>query len=80
MPKLIPIITYAVTLFVSLTESRLRTETIIGHREILEAVRDKDSRRAEQAMAQHIEYNRALLEEIIRKLKKEQAESSGISL
>ena len=80
VPKLIPIITYAVTLFVSLTESRLRTETIIGHREILEAIRDKDSRRAEQAMAQHIEYNRALLEEIIRKLKKEQAESSGTSL
>ena len=68
VPKLIPIITYAVKLFVSLTESRLRMETIVGHREILEAISDGDGQRAEKAMAQHIDYNRALLQEIAKKM------------
>ena len=71
VPKLIPIITYAVKLFVSLTESRLRMETIVGHREILEAISGGDGQRAEKAMAQHIEYNRALLQEIVKKLKEQ---------
>lgn len=31
-PKLIPIITYAITLFVSLTESRLKAQTLVDHR------------------------------------------------
>jgi len=74
VPKLIPIITYAITLFVSLTESRLKTETLIGHREILDAICDRDGERAAKAMAQHIEYNRVLMQDIIEKLKKEQAE------
>ncbi len=77
VPKLIPIITYAVTLFVSLTESRLRMETLVGHREIVEAIRDRDGRRAEKAMVQHIEYNRALLQEIVGKLKKEENNSNS---
>lgn len=73
VPKLIPIVTYAITLFVSLTESRLKTETLIGHRELLDAIRDKDGERAAKAMAQHIEYNRLLLREIIGTAKAEQA-------
>ena len=67
VPKLIPIITYSITLFVSLTESRLRTETIVGHRELLEAISDGDGLRAEKSMIQHIEYNKALLQEITRR-------------
>ncbi|HIV68636.1 MAG TPA: FadR family transcriptional regulator [Candidatus Butyricicoccus stercorigallinarum] len=79
VPKLIPIITYAVKLFVSLTESRLRTETVIGHREIVEAISNGDGQRAEKVMAQHIEYNRALLQEIVEKMKRDgaQNESAG---
>lgn len=64
VPKLIPIVTYAITLFVSLTESRLKMETLVGHREIMDAICNRDGKGAEKAMAQHIEYNRALLEEI----------------
>lgn len=75
VPKLIPIITYAITLFVSLTESRLKMETLLGHREIMDAICSRDGERAEMSMTQHIEYNRALLEEIIRKLAQEQAAS-----
>lgn len=72
VPKLIPIITYAITLFVSLTERRLKTETLVGHREILDAICDKDGKRAAKAMAQHIEYNRILMQEIGEKLKQKQ--------
>lgn len=75
VPKLIPIITYAITLFVSLTESRLKMETLVDHRDIMDAICSKDGRRAEASMAQHIEYNRALLEEIIGKLAQEQKTS-----
>ena len=61
VPKLIPVITYAIELFVSLTEGRLKTETLVGHRELLDAICDKDGERAANAMKQHIEYNRAML-------------------
>ena len=74
VPKLIPIITYAIALFISLTERRLKTETIIGHREILEAIFARDGDRAAEAMAQHIEHNRVMLEEIARTMPREQAE------
>lgn len=63
VPKLIPVITYAVTLFASLTENRLRKETLSGHQEILEAICRRDAEGAGQAMAQHIENNRILLAE-----------------
>ncbi|MDE7243718.1 MAG: FadR family transcriptional regulator [Oscillospiraceae bacterium] len=65
VPKLIPIITYSISLFVSLTESRLKTETLIGHREILDAISGRDAERARRAMVQHIEYNRVMLEKVI---------------
>lgn len=70
VPKLIPIITYAITLFVSLTESRLNAQTLVDHREILDAICDKDGEKAANIMTEHIEYNRILLKEIISKLGK----------
>lgn len=69
VPKLIPIITYAITLFVSLTESRLKAQTLVDHREILDAICDRDAERAAKTMERHIKYNRALLQEIVGKLK-----------
>lgn len=73
VPKLIPIISYAVELFGRLTENQLKTETVIGHREILDAISNKDGERARKAMEQHMEYNRVLLEENIKKARLEQA-------
>lgn len=69
VPKLIPIITYAITLFVSLTESRLKMETLVDHRELLDAICGRDGERAANTMTRHIEYNRALMQEIVTKLK-----------
>lgn len=80
VPKLIPIITYAITLFVSLTKSRLRMETLVDHREILDAIASRDGDRAAQAMARHIEYNKNLMQEIAQERKKNppQTESSDL--
>ena len=76
VPKLIPIITYAITLFVALTKSRLRMETLVDHREIMEAICNRDPEQAEKMMARHIAHNRAVLEEIVAGLK-EREETPG---
>lgn len=65
VPKLIPIITYAITLFVSLTESRLKAQTLVDHREILDAVCDRDGEQAAKTMERHIQYNKTMLEELV---------------
>lgn len=75
VPKLIPIITYAITLFVSLTESRLKAQTLVDHREILDAVCDRDGERAAETMERHIRYNKTMLEELVLELK--QANKAG---
>ena len=77
VPKLIPIITYAITLFVSLTESQLKAQTLVDHREILDAICDRDAELAAQAMERHIEYNRTLLQEIVSKVKQDNAKNAG---
>lgn len=77
VPKLIPIITYAITLFVSLTKSRLRMETLVDHRDLLDAICNRDRERASKTMAQHIEYNRALMQEIIKDWKEKDIDPSS---
>lgn len=69
VPKLIPVITYSVELFGSLNGNVLLTETVSAHRAITSAICSRDARAAEQAMAQHLENNRAELELIVRELK-----------
>ena len=71
VPKLIPIITYAITLFVSLTESRLKAQTLVDHREILDAVCGRDGERAAKMMERHIQYNKTMLEGLVLELKQE---------
>lgn len=80
VPKLIPIITYAITLFVSLTESRLKMETLIDHRELMDAICNGDGERAEKIMIQHIEHNRVLLKDIVGELARKQAETNDKDL
>lgn len=69
VPKLIPIITYSITSFVSLTENRLKMETLVDHRELLDAISSRDGDRAVQAMARHIEHNRVLMQELAEEMK-----------
>lgn len=66
VPNLIPIISYSVGLFISLTGNVLRSETIIGHRAIADAICNRDSATAERMMRQHLEQNRVELERVLR--------------
>ncbi len=50
----------------------------MGHRELVNAIENQDGDRAEKVMTQHIEYNRALLEEIIANLKKEDTKEGSL--
>lgn len=66
VPKLIPIITYSVGLFGSLNGNSLRTETIIGHRSIAEAISSRSPEKAAEAMRQHLLVNKDELEAILK--------------
>ena len=66
VPNLIPIISYSVGLFGSLTGNVLLSETIIGHRAIADAICNRDSATAERMMRQHMEQNRLELERVLR--------------
>jgi DNA-binding FadR family transcriptional regulator len=64
VPKLIPIITYSVGLFGALNGRSLLTETIVGHRAILDAIRSHDPEAARKAMLDHLEQNKKELEQL----------------
>lgn len=62
-PNLAPIIFSAIELFIELTHSRLKDETISSHQAIVDAVRNGDPVAAEDAMTLHLIYNRNRLSE-----------------
>lgn len=64
VPKLIPIITYSVGLFGSISGNSLRAETIIGHRSVAEAIDARDGEKAAEAMRQHLLLNKAELDAV----------------
>lgn len=63
MPNLQPIIFEAIGMFIDMTHSRLKDETIQSHRAIVDAVRAKDATAAADAMMLHLVYNRVRLKE-----------------
>lgn len=67
--KLIPIITYSVSLFASFNDNSLLKETISCHRAIANAITNKNADEAEKAMIKHLEQNKTELENIIKTLK-----------
>ncbi|MGY3778727.1 FadR/GntR family transcriptional regulator [Isobaculum melis] len=58
VPSLIPIIQTAISLFINLTNRRLKEETIETHREIVEAIKNKDEKLAKEAMERHLGFNK----------------------
>lgn len=58
VPTLIPIIQTAISLFINLTNRRLKEETIVSHKKIVEAIKNKDELAAKQAMEEHLGYNK----------------------
>lgn len=57
-PGIIGILSTAIPLFVHVTERSLRDETIETHRKVVEAIADRDSKRAYEAMVKHLQYNK----------------------
>ncbi len=66
MPKIGSIINNAIDLFIHVTGSILRNETVSDHRAIIDAIKQKDPLRASDAMLLHIIHNRAVIENYIR--------------
>ena len=58
MPNVIPIITKGVSYFVEMTNYSLEQETIDTHRQLTEAIADRDPIGAKAAMTQNLIYNR----------------------
>lgn len=56
--NLVPIIHSAITIFVDVTNSALRQETIETHREVAEAIMNRNPHAARDAMVLHLTYNR----------------------
>lgn len=68
VPKLIPIISYSVILFGSLTGNVLLSETIVAHRAITDAICRHDAETAERMMRRHLEENRVEIEQVLQSL------------
>lgn len=68
VPSLIPIITFSVGLFGTMTEYALRSETIIDHGAITDAICCHDAAQAENMMRQHLEKNRLELERVMQEM------------
>lgn len=65
MVNLIPIINSSITIFIDITNQKLRNETIETHREILNAIKSHNSNAAHDAMLLHLVYNRRNIRSII---------------
>lgn len=67
--QIIPIIDTAVMMFVNITHKKLTQETISTHRNIVNAIAERDPIGARTAMMMHMTYNR----DMIKKLNREQS-------
>lgn len=63
--QLIPIIDTAVMMFVNVTHTKLKNETIVTHRNIVKSIAEGDPVGAKAAMMMHLTYNRDLIKELI---------------
>lgn len=67
VPNLIPVIQSAVNIFVKMTDSKLKEETIETHNKIIRAVEDGDGAGAKAAMERHLKLNREEIQRLIGK-------------
>lgn len=64
--NLVPIINSSIDIFMDITNMQLRQETIDTHREILNAIIDRDANAAHDAMLLHLVHNRRNIKQVIR--------------
>lgn len=65
MPKIGPIIYNAIELFIKLTDSVLREETVRDHHEIIDGIKAHDPIKAADAMVMHIIHNREVIDRVL---------------
>lgn len=63
--NILPLISSSIALFISLTKSALKEETILTHRAIVDAISARNESAAYQAMQEHLSCNRKLIEELL---------------
>lgn len=62
--KLLPIINGSIPIFIDVTKSALKNETIMTHRAVVEAIKARNAQSAFDAMQKHILYNKEYIEKI----------------
>ncbi|MGL6174331.1 MAG: FadR/GntR family transcriptional regulator [Cellulosilyticaceae bacterium] len=62
--NLLPIINGSIPIFIDVTKSALKNETITTHRAVVEAIKERDAQSAFDAMKKHILYNKEYIEKI----------------
>jgi len=61
VPRLIPIIHSTISMFIRVTKRASDQETIVAHRKVAEAIADKDSLGAQEAMYEHLLANKKII-------------------
>ncbi|MDB8801059.1 MULTISPECIES: FadR/GntR family transcriptional regulator [Romboutsia] len=63
--SLVPIINKSIAVFIDVTNTQLKNETIETHKEILNAIKNKNANEAHDAMLLHLAYNRRNINRIV---------------
>lgn len=63
--NLVPIINESIAVFIDVTNTQLKNETIETHKEILNAIKNKNANEAHDAMLLHLAYNRRNINRIV---------------
>ena len=63
--SLVPIINKSISVFIDITNTQLKEETIETHREILNAIKNRNQNEAYDAMILHLVHNRRNINKII---------------
>lgn len=67
MPNIIPVIQSAIGLFITVTDSSLKKETVETHRMVMNAIKAHDPKAAKEAMMKHLESNRDGIRKAVKK-------------
>lgn len=67
--NLVPIINQSISVFIDVTNTQLKNETIETHRDILNAIKNKNANEAHDAMLLHLVHNRRNINKVVQENK-----------
>lgn len=62
--KLLPVINGSIPIFIDVTKSALKNETISTHKAVVAAIKNREPEKAYEAMEKHIVYNKLFIQEL----------------